>query len=448
MNWIRKSLLLKLLAITGGGTIFLLAAALYAFAVAWSGMAEYQAALDGTARQHEAQLAELARLDGVAGIEPLAAAIRAPAAAAEPIREAVRGRLQLAAALIAAAVVAAFVIFVWFVRRAILKPVAELVADHQALAEGDFTRTISCTTQDEIGAVARSATTMQARLADLVGRLASSVDHLAGAARDLSAVTVQTSAALAKHQSETDQVATAMTEMTATVHEVARNTTEAAHAAHVADGEAGKGNQVVTQTIADIERLAGSVEQATGVIHALEADSERIGTVLDVIQAIAAQTNLLALNAAIEAARAGEQGRGFAVVAEEVRTLAQRTQHSTQEIHAMIERLQSGAKEAVAVMERSRDQARVSVDHVVHAGGSLEEIGRRVQTITDMTAQIASAAEEQGAVAEEINRNVVNISQVAEQTAAGSRQTAASSETLARLATELQSLVGQFRVRA
>ncbi len=230
------------------------------------------------------------------------------------------------------------------------------------------------------------------------------------------------------------------------MQEVARNASSASQAAQEADGEAGNGKQVVSASIDAINALAGEVEKAAEVIDKLETDSENISKVLDVIKGIAEQTNLLALNAAIEAARAGEQGRGFAVVADEVRTLASRTQQSTEEIHEIIERLQADAESAVQVMNTGRGQAQSSVEQAAHAGESLERIAKAVTTISDMNAQIASAAEEQTAVAEEINRNIVGITQAGQESAQGAQQTATSSEELAKLAARLQGLVSQFRV--
>jgi methyl-accepting chemotaxis protein len=203
---------------------------------------------------------------------------------------------------------------------------------------------------------------------------------------------------------------------------------------------------VVRNSVNGIRSLAENVEEAAGVIHRLEQDSEQIGTILDVIRGIADQTNLLALNAAIEAARAGEQGRGFAVVADEVRTLAQRTQQSTQEIQAMIEQLQEGSRNAVQVMELGRQRTEESVDLSSRAGTSLDAITSAVSRITDMNLQIASAAQEQSTVAEEMARNINQISEVSDETSHGAQQTEDASQQLSQLASELQTLVQQFKV--
>lgn len=247
-----------------------------------------------------------------------------------------------------------------------------------------------------------------------------------------------------KQKEEVDKVATAMNEMSATVHEVARNATEAAEAAQQADAETRTGKSVVSQAIEAIDLLASEVESAAQVIHKLEQDSDEIGAVLDVIRGIAEQTNLLALNAAIEAARAGEQGRGFAVVADEVRTLAQRTQQSTQEIQNMIERLQSGSQDAVKAMEQGKNRAQAGVTQAAEAGTSLETIAAAVSTISDMNTQIATAAEEQSVVAEEINLNINSISDMSDKMSA-SKSGDANTENIKRAMSDIQALLHELQ---
>ncbi|WP_373416373.1 methyl-accepting chemotaxis protein [Pseudomonas sp. ABC1] len=234
--------------------------------------------------------------------------------------------------------------------------------------------------------------------------------------------------------------------MSATVQEVARNASQTATASADADVESRSGVNVATQALEGIEALIQEIEKAAGVIHQVESDSANIGMILGVIKEIAEQTNLLALNAAIEAARAGEQGRGFAVVADEVRTLASRTQKSTEEIQAMIEQLQTGSRNAVQAMDSAQKRAQSGSECVGKAAQSLSVIATEVATINDMNTQIATAAEEQSAVAEEINRNINTISHIADSTSSGATQTSQISEELVQLAAELNRLVGQFKL--
>ncbi|MGU9818543.1 methyl-accepting chemotaxis protein [Pseudomonas sp. LF135] len=287
---------------------------------------------------------------------------------------------------------------------------------------------------------------MTVGLRELIGGISDGVTQIASAAEQLSAVTEQTSAGVNSQKVETDQVATAMNEMAATVQEVARNAEEASEAAVAADQQAREGDKVVGEAIAQIERLATEVGNSTEAMGHLKRESDKIGSVLDVIKSVAQQTNLLALNAAIEAARAGEAGRGFAVVADEVRSLAQRTQKSTEEIEELIVGLQSGTQQVATIMDNSRGLTDSSVELTRRAGNALGNITRTVSTIQAMNSQIATAAEQQSAVAEEINRSVLNVRDVSEQTSSASEETAASSAELARLGIYLQTLVGRFRI--
>ncbi|MGY2288806.1 methyl-accepting chemotaxis protein [Pseudomonas sp. SDO528_S397] len=338
------------------------------------------------------------------------------------------------------------VIAAWAITRQIVIPLNQTLKVAERVAGGDLSHNLNSTRRDELGQLQRAMQSMTVGLRELIGGISDGVTQIASAAEQLSAVTEQTSAGVNSQKVETDQVATAMNEMAATVQEVARNAEEASEAAVAADQQAREGDKVVSEAIAQIERLASEVGHSTEAMGHLQRESDKIGSVLDVIKSVAQQTNLLALNAAIEAARAGEAGRGFAVVADEVRSLAQRTQKSTEEIEALIASLQSGTQQVAGIMDNSRTLTGSSVELTRRAGSALENINRTVSAIQAMNLQIATAAEQQTAVAEEINRSVLNVRDVSEQTSAASEETAASSAELARLGVYLQSLVGRFRI--
>ncbi len=330
----------------------------------------------------------------------------------------------------------------------ITRPIRNLLLRVEDISrgEGDLTARVEIESSDEIGQLAQAFNRFLQKLHDIVSSIAGSSSQLAAASEELSLITADSAQNLHQQHSATDQVATAVNEMSATVQEVAQNASDAASAASSADENVQQGRQVVQQTVSAIMDLARDVDNAANVIRELNENSDSIGKVLDVIKGIAEQTNLLALNAAIEAARAGEQGRGFAVVADEVRTLASRTQESTQEIQEMIEKLQVGAENAVRVMDDGCNKAGQTVKLAEDAGESLNAITDAVTRISQMNIQIATAAEEQNAVTEEINRNVVNISQISDNTSSAAGQIESSSSTLAQLAADLQQQVDQFRI--
>ncbi|WP_404365600.1 methyl-accepting chemotaxis protein [Marinobacter sp.] len=351
----------------------------------------------------------------------------------------------LIASLIAIAI-AAFIATA--ISRSISRPVRQAAEAMQEIADGDgdLTQRLSEVGKDEVSMMARGFNQFAEKVQQSLRKVTESTEQLASAADEMSYVTQQTRDGVKQQQNETDQVAAAMNEMTATVQEVAKHANEASAAAQDADMEAQSGNTIVDHAVQSINQLAKEIERATGVVMSVEQDSANIGSVLDVIRGIAEQTNLLALNAAIEAARAGEQGRGFAVVADEVRTLAKRTQDSTQEIQTMIEQLQGRTAEAVEAMRQSQKVSSASVEQAAKAGDSLKSITDAVMTIRNMNLQIATAAEEQTSVAEEINRNVVKINDIGNQSAEGAGQTHLASEQLSELANELQQLLQKFKI--
>lgn len=352
---------------------------------------------------------------------------------------------QLVGIIVISFLIAGLLLFM--ITRTILNSITTLRDSVESIErDSDLTKRINITTQDELGFLAHSFNSMLDKFHTSIQEVSKTSRQLAKSANEMSLVTAQSADSVQTQRHELDMVATAMNEMTATVVEVAKNAADAADAAQHTDNQSQAGLIVVNNTVNSIVGLASEIEHATVVVKNLDADSNQIGTILDVIKSIAQQTNLLALNAAIEAARAGEQGRGFAVVADEVRTLAGRTQTSTEEIQRMIEKLQGGAKQAVQVMLDSQQYADDSVEQAKSAGEVLQNITAAVSTITDMNRQIATAAEEQSAVSEEINCNIVNINVAADETSQGAKSTSAESEKLAQMAQRLSDLVQTFKI--
>ena len=334
----------------------------------------------------------------------------------------------------------------WVITRLIVAPLRAVIAVAQQIASGDLSGRMEISRRDEIGQLMQAMQQMSNSLSQMVSGLQAGIEQLASSAHSLSSVTEQTTAEVSNQKDETEQVATAMNQMTATVHDVARNAEQAAQAAQTADAKVDSGQQVVRMSLQRIELLATSSNSASASIESLSAQIQNIGTVLSVIQSVAEQTNLLALNAAIEAARAGEQGRGFAVVADEVRALAKRTQQSTEEIERLVSTLRSAAQSSVQQIQQSGELVKLAVSDALETEGALGSIAAAVSLIQQMNQQIAAAAEEQSSVAEEINRSVTSIRASADHSALSMQGNAASSIQLAQLGAQLKGMVGHFRL--
>jgi len=335
-----------------------------------------------------------------------------------------------------------------FITNLVISPIKNVVSNLQNMAsgKGDLTVRLSIETNDEVGQLAQAFNQFVEKLQHMIIDINKSVEQLAAAAEETSVVTKNNSDNINKNKDETMLVAAAINQMTAAVSEVASSAEKASMEAQSGDEQTRRGQQVIDEVVGSINNLSTEIESSSHVIEDVKVGSVDIGTVLDVIKNIAEQTNLLALNAAIEAARAGEQGRGFAVVADEVRSLAQKTQDSTEEIESLISRLQNHAENAVTTMENNKHGVEQLVGKIANATEALGDITHAVTSISEMNTLIATAAEEQSQVVEEINVNIHNIEQLSESTSIGSGQIAQASSEIAMLTERLNTEVSQFKV--
>ncbi|RMR06762.1 Methyl-accepting chemotaxis protein I [Pseudomonas savastanoi pv. glycinea] len=332
----------------------------------------------------------------------------------------------------------------WVVNRNLIVPIRMLIDYVSQLSHGKFGERVNITRQDELGHLAVAANILRDFLADTFNRLKRSTSELDTAGNELKSIATLMAQGTHEQFERTDQVATAMTEMSATAQEVARHAAQAAKAADDADHHAREGDKVMQSTMSTINLMRSEIGNTANVIQRLETDSVRIGKVLEVIRGIADQTNLLALNAAIEAARAGEAGRGFAVVADEVRTLAQRTAVSTAEINQIINSVQTGASDAVIAIQGGQTRSEESVEQVSNASATLYRITSAVEAIRDMNRQIATAAEEQTSVAEDISRNLTEITAIASTNQDNVKRTQAASHDLHGLSVGLNDVISRL----
>ncbi|EZP65586.1 methyl-accepting chemotaxis protein [Pseudomonas sp. RIT357] len=340
----------------------------------------------------------------------------------------------------------ATLLLAWLLTRSITAPLSQALSVARTIAAGDLSQPINVSGNDEPAQLLGALVTMQTQLQTTIRGISESAQQLASAAEEMSSVMEQSTRGLQAQNDEIEQAATAVTQMSAAVDEVAGNAVSSAEASQASDEDSKHGHYQISETISSIQNLVDEVLSASNKAEGLAVQAQDISKVLEVIRGIAGQTNLLALNAAIEAARAGEAGRGFAVVADEVRSLAQRTQDSTEEIEQMISGIQQGTQDTVEALNSSAEHAGQTLQRANSAGSALEKITAAISQISQRNLVIASAAEQQALVAREVDRSLVNIRDLSTQTAAGATQTSAASQELSRLAVDLNGLVTRFVV--
>lgn len=385
----------------------------------------------------EAQMEEIAR-DVVEGAESAYESQQSMMAFVGETSYVTLGIISLAAVVLG-------LLFAFINTRLILVPLRNTVTAAQRIAAGDLSQNVEVGRKDELGQLSGAMQAMTESLRELIGKISESIAQVAGQADALSGVAQETSKGVKRQKDETDQTATAVEQMAASVLEVAQSANRASEAAAHADTKTQQGDSLVRKVVIQIDQLKNVVERSADSVNKLNSESQQIGKILDVIKAVAEQTNLLALNAAIEAARAGEQGRGFAVVADEVRALASRTQNSATEIETLIGNLQNVASSAVSEMEASFKLTGETVSLAGDASTLLTEVTKAVSTIEQMNQQIASAAEEQGSVAENISASVNRVREIGEASAEATQHTASASAELARLGSDLQGIASRFK---
>ena len=336
----------------------------------------------------------------------------------------------------------------YIIGKSILLPTrlaAELMKDI-AQGEGDLTHTLDASGQDEISQLSTFFNEFTGKMRQLLQDVADNTAQVLDHAEAVSGASDSTQTLIQSQNDITAQVATAMEEMTSQIKEVSDNASSAEQAANDARNNTSDGKQIISNTITQMQSLSSNIDNVSQVIASLASESDNIGSVLDVIRGIAEQTNLLALNAAIEAARAGEQGRGFAVVADEVRTLANRTEQSTNEIQKMIQKLQAGAQEAVSAVKVSQDISLKTVEQTTKADDSLSEIDRLMEVISDMNTQIARATEQQSHAADEVNLRINDLAGMTEESLATTQQLSETSQQLKVSSNDMSEVVGRFKI--